>query len=88
MHVLFVTFQCRDLKVFRVVYNLQANRDFQKIITQKNIFSCGFLYLVHLNEIYQNKLIRILDPLDPPTPPVALTIFYVIMGVHQNLMEI
>ena len=42
MNVPFVTFQCRYLilKVFRVVY-LQANRDFQKIITQarKNIFS-------------------------------------------------
>ena len=52
MNVPFVTFQFRDLKVFRVVY-LQANRDFQKIITQarKNIFSCGFLHLVHLNEI-------------------------------------
>ena len=39
----FVTSQCRDLKVFRIVY-LQANRDFQKIITQarKNIFSFGF----------------------------------------------
>ena len=45
MNVPFVTFQCRDLKVFREVYNykyLQANRDFQKSITQarKNIFQC------------------------------------------------
>ena len=32
-----------------------------------------FLHLVHLNEIYLNKLTRILDPPDPPTsPPVAL----------------
>ena len=74
MNVPFVTFQYRDLKVVRVVY-LQANRDFQKIITQarKNIFSCGFLHLVHLNEIYQNKLINILDPPDPhPRPPCGL----------------
>ena len=27
---------------------------------------------MHLNEIFQNKLIRISDPPDPPTPPVAL----------------
>ena len=69
MNVPFMTFQCRDLKVFRVVY-LQANRDFQKIITQarKNIFSCGFQHLVHLNELFQNKLIRILDPPDPLWP--------------------
>ena len=33
MNVPFVIFQCRDLKVFRVVY-LQVNRDFQNIITQ------------------------------------------------------
>ena len=74
MNVPFVTFQCRDLKVFRVVY-LQANRDFQIFITQarKNIFSCGFLHLVHLNEIFQNKFIWFLDPPDPLSPgPVAL----------------
>ena len=61
MNVPLVNFQCRDLKVFRVVY-LQANRDFKKIITQarKNIFS---------REIFQNKLIRILDPPDPLPPP-------------------
>ena len=46
MNVPFVTFQCCNLKVFRVLY-LQAYHDFQKIITQarKNIFSrpplCG-----------------------------------------------
>ena len=69
MNVPFVTFQCRDLKVFRVVY-LQANRDLKKIITQarKNIFLCGFLHLVYLSEIFQNKLIRILDPPDPLPP--------------------
>ena len=68
-----MTFQCHDLKVFLEVY-LQANHDFQKIITQtrKNIFSRGFLHLVRLNEIFQNKLIRILDPPDPYPPPVAL----------------
>ena len=54
--------------------SLQANRYFQKIITpaRKNIFSCGFLHLVHLTEIFQNKLIRVLDPPDPLPPPVAL----------------
>ena len=67
MNVPFVTFQCLDLKVFRVVY-LQAKRDFQKMITQarKNIFPCGFLHIVHLNEIYQNRPVKILDPPDPP----------------------
>ena len=67
MNVPFVTFQCRNLKAFRKVY-VHANRDFQKIITQarKNIFSCGFLHLVHLNEIFQNKLI--LDSPDPLPP--------------------
>ena len=72
MNVPFVTFQCRDLKVFRIVY-LQAKRDFQKIITpeaRKNIFSCGFQHLVHLNKTFQNKLIRILDPPDPLPPPL------------------
>ena len=55
MNVPFVTFQYRDLKVFRVLY-LQENRDFQKIITQvrNNVFSCVFLHLVHLNEIFKN----------------------------------
>ena len=59
MNAPFVTFQCHHLKVFRIVY-LQANCDFKKIITQarKNIFSCGFLHLVHLNEIFKNKLIN------------------------------
>ena len=59
------------LKVFCVVY-LQANRDFQRTITpaRKNIFSCGFSYLVDLNKIFQNKLIRVLDL---PDPPGALT---------------
>ena len=33
MNVPFVSFQYRDLKVLRVLY-LQANPDFQKIITQ------------------------------------------------------
>ena len=69
MNVPFMIFQCRYLKIFRVVY-LDANRDVQKIITQarKNIFPCGFLHLVHLNEIFQNKLTRIFDPPDPPDP--------------------
>ena len=63
MNVLFVTFQCLDLKVFRVVY-LQANRDIQKVITKvrKNIFHA------QLNEIFQNKLIMFLDPPDPYPP--------------------
>ena len=54
--------------------NGQANRDFQKIITQarKNIFSCGFLH-VYLNAIFQNKLIRILDP-GPPDPSIIIVI--------------
>ena len=71
MNVPFVSFQCRDLKVFRVVY-LQANRDLKKIITQsrKNIFSCGLLHLVHLNEIFKNKLIIFLVPPDPLPPPL------------------
>ena len=52
MNVPFMTFQCRDLKVFRVEY-LQANRDFQKIITQasKNIFM-RFFTSCTLNEIF------------------------------------
>ena len=54
MNVPFETFKYRDLKVFRLV-NLQANREFQRIITQagKNNFSRVFLHLVHLNEIFQ-----------------------------------
>ena len=58
MNVSFVAFQYHDL---------QANRDFQKIITQarkKN--TRGFLHLVHLNDIFQNKLIKCLDPPDSP----------------------
>ena len=57
-----MTFQCRDLKVFHVVY-LEGNRDFQRIMSQ-DILSCGFLHLVNLNEICQNKLIGILNPPD------------------------
>ena len=65
-------FSVLQFKGFCVVY-LQANRDFQKIITQtrKNIFM-RFLHLVHLNKIFQNKLFRFLDLPDPPIPPVAL----------------
>ena len=67
------------LKLFHVVY-LQANRDFQKVTTQarKNSFSCGLLQLVHLNEIFQDKLIYFLDPADTLSP-VALT------GVRKNI---
>ena len=69
MNVLFVTFQYRDF----CIVSLQANRDFQKIITQAGkIFFMRFLPLVHLNEIFQNELIRFLDPPDP-LPPVALS---------------
>ena len=50
----FVTFQYRNLKVFRVVY-LQANRDFHQVRTKN---SSGFLHLVLLNEIFQNKIVR------------------------------
>ena len=76
MNVPFVSFQYRDLKVFREVYS-QANRDFQKIITQarKNIFACGVLHLsdlVHLNEIFQNKFTRFLECPDPYPPPPLL----------------
>ena len=60
MNVPFVTFQCRDLKVFSRIVYLQANRDFQKVITQarKNIFSCGFLQLVHLNELFHLTILE------------------------------
>ena len=60
MNVPFVNFQYCNLKVFSVLY-LQANG--------------GFLHLVHLNEIFQNKLIRFLDPPDP-LPPVALNLLW------------
>ena len=73
MNVPFVTFQCCDLKVFHVAY-LQANRVFQKIITQtKKKISCGFLHLVHLNEIFKINSLEFwtLQTLVPP-PLVAL----------------
>ena len=56
MNVPFVSFQYCDLNVLRVLY-LQANLDLKKIITQarSNIFSCGFLLLLHLNEIFENN---------------------------------
>ena len=61
MNVAFVT--VLQFKHLKGLAYLQANYDFQKIITQawKNIFSCGLLHLVHLNEIFENKLINIRD---------------------------
>ena len=43
---------------------------FKKLLLRlgRKISSCGFIHLVHLNEIYQSKLIKIFYPLDPPTP--------------------
>ena len=68
MNVPFVTFQYSDLNVFGVVY-LHANRDFQKFITQaRKKKSCGFLHIVHLHEIFQNKRNSILDLPYPLTP--------------------
>ena len=66
MNVPFVKFQYRDLKVLRILY-LQANPDFQKITTQarNNIFSCGFLHLLHLNKLFRNNSTCFLTPRPP-----------------------
>ena len=66
MNVPFVTFQCRDLKVFRVLY-LQANRGFQKIITQawKNIFHAVFYILCISTRSFR---IMFFGPSRPPSP--------------------
>ena len=49
MNVPFVTVQCRDLKVFHVVY-LLANRDFQEIITQaRRIFFHAVFYILGIS---------------------------------------
>ena len=73
MNVPFVTFQCRDLKVFRVVY-LQANRDFQKIITQarKNIFHAVF-YILCISTRSFKTTYNIVRLTRPYFPPVALS---------------
>ena len=50
-----------------------AGRSLFKIFlaqARKGIFSWGFLHLVHLNEIFQNRLVRVLDPPDPPARPL------------------
>ena len=45
-------------------------RDFRKIITQakKNIFSCGFLHLVHLNKIFKINFLDFWTLQTPLTP--------------------
>ena len=67
MNVPFVKFQYRDLELLRKLY-LQANQDFRKIITQarNNIFSCGFMQLLHHNELFRNKSTQVFRPQDPP----------------------
>ena len=64
MYLLWI-FSIAICRFFCVVY-LQANRGFQKIISQaRKKISCSFLHLVHLHEIFQNKLVLFLDPPDP-----------------------
>ena len=89
MNVPFVTSQYNDLKVFCVVY-LQANRDFQNIITQLGkIFFMSFLHLVHLNGIFQNKLIRLLDPPYPqPLWPKHTLKGHVTQRLHNVLNNV
>ena len=66
MHVPFVNFEYRDLKVLRLIYKLQANPYFQKILTQarNNIFSWEFLLLLHLKNIFKNTF-TCYGPQDP-----------------------
>ena len=63
MNVPFVKFQYRNYKVLHILY-LQANPHFQKITTQamNNIFSPGFLHLLHLNKLFRYNSTYFLTP--------------------------
>ena len=83
MNVPFVSFQVRDLKVLCVLY-LQANPDFQKIITRarKNIFHAdSYVFYISTRSLKITELVY--GPIDPPVAQIKEH-FYKILFYFQG----
>ena len=78
INVPFVSFHYQDLKVLHVLY-LQANPDFQKIITQaRNSILHPDFCIFHISKSSLKKLCYLfLDPSNSRGPPVALMSLYI-----------